>query len=230
MMTPEQWNGLVALMRAIAVASTDRFDVNRAHDSKQQAGKCEANVRKMFVDDTEGPMIGEQRHVGEAVEVFTVDGWKRIPIGALPPMPAGASASTDLDRLLLITADVCKFLDSVRSGHHGSLWRHRAEKLQTALELARVRVKRDPGVTIDDDRPESKKDVDRARLAGSAIVDERPIGTEAASIMVTLEHTVAAVLLAVYDDPRKAAGMLNEALVPGIERRLMDYLNKRTDQ
>lgn len=198
-MKPEQWNGLVALMRAIAVASTDRFDVNRAHDSKQQAGKCEANVRKMFVDDT-----------NEA--------------------PTAAPASTDLDRLLLVTADVCKFLDSVRSGHHGSLWRHRAEKLQTALELARVRVKRDPSVIIDDDRPESKKDVDRARLAGNAIVDERPTGTEATAIMVTLEHTVAAVLLALYDDPRKAAGMLNEALAPGVERRLMDYLNKRTDQ
>lgn len=197
-MKPEQWNGLVALMRAIAVAAAEQGAIT-SMEAKQQAGKCEANVRKMFVDDTD-----------EA--------------------PAAAPASTDLDRLLLVTADVCKFLDSVRSGHHGSLWRHRAEKLQTALELARVRVKRDPGVIIDDERPESKKDVDRARLAGNAIVDERPIGTEAASIMVTLEHTVAAVLLALYDDPRKAAGMLNEALAPGVEKRLMDYLNKRTDQ
>lgn len=47
-------------------------------------------------------------------------------------------------------------------------------------------------------------------------------------IMVTLEHTVAGILLAVMgNDAKKAAGMLNEGLVPGVEKRLGMYAAKK---
>lgn len=189
-MTSEQWNGLVALMRAIVVSSSSRFGPE-AMEAKRQAGACEANVRKMFVDGEDAPAVG-----------------------------------ADLDRLLLVTGEICAFLDKVRTGVLQHQLRTQATVLQNKLELARVGARQADDVG----KTEAQKDTGRATRAARMIVDERTIGTEAASIMVTLEHTVAAVLLALYDDPRKAAGMLNEALAPGIERRLMDYLNKRTDQ
>ena len=48
--------------------------------------------------------------------------------------------------------------------------------------------------------------------------------------MVTLEHTIATVLLVLYGTPEKAAAMLNEALVPGIEVRLSLYAAKRNEE
>lgn len=48
-MTAEQWNGLVALIRAIAVAASEPATAARL-EAKRQAGACESNVRKMFVD------------------------------------------------------------------------------------------------------------------------------------------------------------------------------------
>jgi len=51
-LSSEQWNGLVALMRAIAVAAVKQnsFGPGVAEERKQ-AGRCEANVRKLFVRD-----------------------------------------------------------------------------------------------------------------------------------------------------------------------------------
>ncbi len=46
-MTSEQWNGIVALMRAIAVAAARPDDM----DAKRQAGACGAQVRQLFVED-----------------------------------------------------------------------------------------------------------------------------------------------------------------------------------
>ncbi len=76
---------------------------------------------------------------------------------------------------------------------------------------------------------ESQKDTVRATAAAKAICDHRNpmLGDDGPAIMVTLEHAVAAVLLAIYRDPALAAGMLNEGLVPGIERRLAEYGAKR---
>lgn len=198
MMTPEQWNGLVALMRAISVASvkqstaTPGLDTD-AMDAKRQAGACETNVRKMFVtDDT-------------------------------PTIATPAPGSTEVDRLLLMTADVCRFLDDIRTKRHdGADLRARAGNLLYGLELARVRVRQDHPDVKAADLPEEKKDTRRTIAASSAIFDGR-MRMHASSIMVTLEHTVAAVLLALYGDPAKAAGMLNEALAPGIEARLAGY-------
>lgn len=76
---------------------------------------------------------------------------------------------------------------------------------------------------------ESQKDTVRATAAAKAICDHRDPATadNASTIMVTLEHAVATVLLAIYRDPALAARMLNEGLVPGIERRLAEYGAKR---
>lgn len=66
---------------------------------------------------------------------------------------------------------------------------------------------------------EARKDTARALAASTAIVDGR--GTDDVdAIMVTLEHAVATVLIALYRDHALAAAMLNEGLVPGVEARI----------
>lgn len=66
---------------------------------------------------------------------------------------------------------------------------------------------------------EPQKDTQRALAAAKLIFDGRDPGD--ASVMVTLEGLVTLVLLAhMGRDQRKAAAMLNEGLVPGVESRL----------
>lgn len=73
----------------------------------------------------------------------------------------------------------------------------------------------------------SKIDTQRAFAAGKAIIDGRDVFTDSASILVTTEHAVASVLLMLMgQDPRKAAAMLNEGLVQGIEHRLALFASK----
>ncbi|WP_294930502.1 hypothetical protein [uncultured Paracoccus sp.] len=68
---------------------------------------------------------------------------------------------------------------------------------------------------------DSRKDVERYLAAVKTIVDGRNPERDRGSIMVTLEGTVAAVLVYVMGgDHRKAAAMLNEALVQGVEERI----------
>lgn len=74
---------------------------------------------------------------------------------------------------------------------------------------------------------ETSADTARAVAAASRIIDGRSIDAHAGEIMVTAEYTVATVLLALYPDPEKAAAMLNEGLVPGIEQRLSMMATKR---
>ena len=74
---------------------------------------------------------------------------------------------------------------------------------------------------------EPRKDSMRAVAAAKEVLDGRDPITDMGKVMVTLEHTVAAVLLMVMkQDPRKAAGMLNEGLVEGVEKRLGLYASK----
>ena len=77
---------------------------------------------------------------------------------------------------------------------------------------------------------DSIEDTRRALAAAKAIVDGRdprnPRNTSA--IFVTLEHAIATVILSLMHDPKMAALMLNEALVPGIEARLMMVQEKRS--
>lgn len=74
---------------------------------------------------------------------------------------------------------------------------------------------------------ENVKDTARAIAAAKAIFDSRDPVADRSSILVTAEHAFAAVLIACMDrDPRKAAAMLNEGLIPGIEQRLALYAAK----
>ncbi len=75
---------------------------------------------------------------------------------------------------------------------------------------------------------EAQKDTARAVAALKSIFDGRDPVADQSGILVSLEHVVSAVLLTLYDrDPRKAAGMLNEGLVPGVEARLAYFGSKR---
>lgn len=68
---------------------------------------------------------------------------------------------------------------------------------------------------------QAQRDTQRALAAAKALLDGRDPRTEFAEVLTTLEHLVALVLLSVTpNDHRKAAEVLNEALVPGIEERL----------
>ena len=69
---------------------------------------------------------------------------------------------------------------------------------------------------------ESEKDTQRALAACKVLIDGRDT-SDHASIMTTVEHAIATMLISLYEEPRLAAGMLNEALVPGIEQRLTLY-------
>lgn len=68
---------------------------------------------------------------------------------------------------------------------------------------------------------EPERDTQRAVSAAKLIIDERDLSADSSAILVTLEHHIALVLLAVMDqNPTKAAAMLNEGLVAGVEDRL----------
>lgn len=70
-------------------------------------------------------------------------------------------------------------------------------------------------------------DTSRALAATKAIIDGRDLVKDANAILVTAEHAIACVLLAIHNqDPRKSAAMLNEALVQGVEERLAFYASK----
>lgn len=68
------------------------------------------------------------------------------------------------------------------------------------------------------------KDSDRAFAAAKNIMDGRDPKKDTASILITLDHTIASVLLLVMDhDARKAAAMFNEGTVQHVEERLALY-------
>jgi len=75
---------------------------------------------------------------------------------------------------------------------------------------------------------EPQKDSQRALAAAKHIIDGRKVTASHGAILVTLEHAVSLVLLAVMDnDPKKAAAMLNEGLVQGVEERLALAASRR---
>ena len=74
---------------------------------------------------------------------------------------------------------------------------------------------------------EAQKDTQRALLAAQAIIDGRRSADDVSSILVTLEHLVAILLLHLMDgDDLKAAAMLNEGLVQGVESRIALHASK----
>lgn len=73
-----------------------------------------------------------------------------------------------------------------------------------------------------------QKDTQRANAAAAKIIDGRDPIADRGSVMVSLEGAVTAVLLLVMDrDPAKAAAMLNEGLVQGVEGRLALYQSRQ---
>ena len=65
------------------------------------------------------------------------------------------------------------------------------------------------------------KDAERIVLSVATLIGDRKPVQDCADIMVTLEQMVATVLLiTMNNNPRHAARLLNEALVPRIEERL----------
>lgn len=73
---------------------------------------------------------------------------------------------------------------------------------------------------------EPQKDMQRAIAAAKLLIDGRD--PHDASVMVTLEGLVSLMLLAhVGNDERKAIGMLNEGLVPGVEERIALAVSRR---
>lgn len=66
---------------------------------------------------------------------------------------------------------------------------------------------------------EPQKDTQRALAAAKILLDGR--APDSSAVMVTLEGLVSLMLLAhMGNDSRKAAAMLNEGLVPGVEARI----------
>jgi len=66
-----------------------------------------------------------------------------------------------------------------------------------------------------------ERDTQRVVELTRILLDGRDPQRDLGEIMITLEGVVAATLLMVMNqDRRKAAGMLNEGLVEGVERRL----------
>lgn len=72
-----------------------------------------------------------------------------------------------------------------------------------------------------------EKDTQRVVKVVKALLDGRDPQKDLGEVMITLEGVVTATLLMVMkQDPRKAAGMLNEGLVEGVEKRLGLYSAK----
>lgn len=65
--------------------------------------------------------------------------------------------------------------------------------------------------------------------AAAVIIGDRDCRDEMPAILASLEHVVATVLMVTMDsDRRKAVGMLNEGLVPGVEDRIARYSGQGT--
>lgn len=70
-------------------------------------------------------------------------------------------------------------------------------------------------------------DTQRAAKAATEIINGRDLQLQAPEIFVTLETMITLTLLSICRDPKHAAAMLNEGLVPRIEERLIAYQNRK---
>lgn len=75
---------------------------------------------------------------------------------------------------------------------------------------------------------DASKDIERARSAARSICDGRDPVADMSKVLITLDHTIATVLLvAMGGDAKKAVGMLHEGTIPHAEERIMMFANKR---
>ena len=71
------------------------------------------------------------------------------------------------------------------------------------------------------------RDTQLAIEAAKLILDGRDPVKDRALILITLDHTIATLLLAAMDrDPKKAVQMFNEGTVPHVEERIMLFASK----
>jgi hypothetical protein len=75
---------------------------------------------------------------------------------------------------------------------------------------------------------DAQKDTQRAIAAAKAILDGRDPVIDRSTVLITLDHTIALLLLAcMRNDPRAAVQMFNEGTVPHVEERIMLFASKR---
>ncbi|MAI35033.1 MAG: hypothetical protein CMM07_25625 [Rhodopirellula sp.] len=74
---------------------------------------------------------------------------------------------------------------------------------------------------------DAQKDTKRALDAAKSICDGRHPVESRDTVLVTLDHTIATVLLAAMGgDAKKAVVMLNEGTIPHVEERIMMFANQ----
>lgn len=75
---------------------------------------------------------------------------------------------------------------------------------------------------------DAKKDTKRALGAAKEICDGRHPVKDRSTVLITLDHTIATILLtAMGGDATKALGMFNEGTIPSVEERIMLYANQQ---
>ena len=71
------------------------------------------------------------------------------------------------------------------------------------------------------------RDSKLATEAAKLILDGRDPAKDRAQVLITLDHTIATLLLVAMDrDPKKAVQMFNEGTVPHVEERIMLFASK----
>ncbi len=74
---------------------------------------------------------------------------------------------------------------------------------------------------------DAEKDTQRALAAAKSICDGRHPVKDRSTVLITLDHTIATVLLAAMGgDEKKAVAMLNEGTIPHVEERIMIFANQ----
>lgn len=75
---------------------------------------------------------------------------------------------------------------------------------------------------------DAQKDTQRALAAGREILDGRHPVHDRSTVLITLDHLIATVLIAAMEGDAKAAvGMLHEGIIPSVEERIALYASKR---
>lgn len=76
---------------------------------------------------------------------------------------------------------------------------------------------------------QSTRDSQIAIEAAKTILDGRDPVKDRAQVLITLDHTIATLLLVAMDrDPKKAVQMFNEGTVPHVEERIMLFASKKS--
>lgn len=74
---------------------------------------------------------------------------------------------------------------------------------------------------------DAQKDTKRALNAVKSICDGRHPVEDRSAVLITLDHTIATVLIAAMGgDAKKAMAMLHEGTIPHVEDRIMLFANK----